>query len=67
MAMLGTKCEEFAGGYPTDIIQEAADYMSENYRNLVEVTPRIAIKIADTLMHNNDPALRKSMLRQMWK
>lgn len=67
LAMLGTNCEEYEGGYPSNIINEAADYMGENYRNLVEVTPRIAIKIADTLNHNTDPALRKSMLRQMWK
>jgi hypothetical protein len=67
LAMLGINCEEYAGGYPSNIIEEAADYMGENYRNLVEVTPRIAIKIADTLNHVIDPALRKSMLRQMWK
>lgn len=67
LAMLGSNCEEFAGGYPSNIIQEAADYMAENYRNLVEVTPRIAIKIADTLHHVEDPALRKTMLRQLWK
>lgn len=67
LAMLGNNCEEFEGGYPSNIIAEASDYMATNYRNLVEVTPRIAIKIADTLNHNTDPALRKAMLRQMWK
>jgi hypothetical protein len=65
--MLGKNCQEFAGGYSQDIIDEAADYMSINYRQLVEVTPRIAIKIADTLYHNSNATLRKSMLRQMWK
>jgi hypothetical protein len=67
IGMLGVNCEDFAGGYPSNIIEEAADYMASNYRNLVEVTPRIAIKIADTLNHNTDPVLRRSMLRQLWK
>ena len=65
--MLGKNCQEFTGGYPKNIIEEAADYMSTNYRNLVEVTPRQAIKIADTLHHNSDPKLRKTMLQQLWK
>jgi hypothetical protein len=41
--------------------------MSENYRSLVEVTPRQAIKIADILHHNKDVKLRKTMLQQLWK
>ena len=41
--------------------------MSVNYRQLVEVTPRQAIKVADIMMHNSDPELRKTMLRQLWK
>lgn len=65
--MLGARCQEFPGGYPENIIEEARDYMSENYRNLVEVTPRQAIKIADILHHQNDANLRKQMLRQLWK
>jgi phosphoribosyl-ATP pyrophosphohydrolase len=62
--------ELLAGGVHSigkKIIEEAADYMSENYRNLVEVTPRQAIKIADTLHYQTDPVLRKQMLRQLWK
>ena len=47
--------------------KEASDYMSANYRHLVEVTPRQAIKIADILHHNSNPSLRKTMLRQLWK
>jgi hypothetical protein len=66
-AMLGKNCQEFAGGYDGDIIEQAYDYMAEHYRNLVEVTPRIAIKIADILQHNGDENLRKSMLKQLWK
>lgn len=67
MDMLGANCQEYDGGYPQDIIEQAADYVSENYRSLVEVTPRQAIKIADILHHNTDPTLRKTMLQQLWK
>jgi hypothetical protein len=65
--MLGSACQEYVGGYPEVIIDEAHAYMSTNYRNLVEVTPRQAIKIADILHHNHDQDLRQTMLRQLWK
>ena len=65
--MLGKTCAEFPGGYPKKIVNEAIEYMSTNYRNLVEVTPRQAIKIADILHHNKDANLRKTMLQQLWK
>jgi hypothetical protein len=65
--MLGVNCQEFKGGYPQDIIEQATEYMSTNYRQLVEVTPRQAIKIADIMNHNTDPALRSIMLQQLWK
>lgn len=65
--MLGKNCQEYVGGYPEDIIEQASDYMSTNYRNLVEVTPRQAIKIADIMHHNSDAKLRKTMLQQLWK
>ena len=65
--MLGENCEEHPGGYPDEIIEESAEYMSSNYRNLVEVTPRIAIRIADTLHYQQDTNLRNQMLRQLWK
>lgn len=65
--MLGANCQEYRGGYPDGIIQEAADYLSSNYRQLVEVTPRQAIKIADILNTNSDPSLRNIILQQLWK
>lgn len=65
--MLGSNCQEFAGGYPAAIIEETLNYLSNNYRFLVEVTPRQAIKIADILHHNTDSALRSVMLQQLWK
>ena len=65
--MLGVNCQEFPGGYSETTIDEALDYMSSNYRHLVEVTPRQAIKIADIIHHTPDPALRKMQLAQLWK
>lgn len=65
--MLGSACQDFPGGYPRSIIDEAIEYMGKNYRQLVEVTPRQAIKIADIMHHNSDPKLRTTMLQQLWK
>ena len=65
--MLGSNCAEYPGGYPANIIDETYNYLSDNYRQLVEVTPRQAIKIADILHHNSDANLRKMMLQQLWK
>jgi len=65
--MLGTNCQEYEGGYPEEIINNALDYMTENYRNLVEVTPRRAIMIADIMNQCSDPSQLKERLRQLWK
>ena len=65
--MLGANCAEFPGGYSETTIDQALDYMSENYRQLVEVTPRQAIKIADIIHHTTDDSLLKMQLNQLWK
>lgn len=65
--MLGANCQEYQGGYPREIIDNALDYMSENYRNLVEVTPRRAIMIADIMNQCSEPRQLKERLRQLWK
>lgn len=54
-------------GYPDTVIDETLEYMYANYRQLVEITPRIALRIADTLHYEKDANLRKSLLQQMWK
>ena len=54
-------------GYPAKAIDETLDYMENNYRNLVEITPRIALRICDTLHYEQDPIMRKNLLQQMWK
>jgi hypothetical protein len=65
--MLGKNCQEFVGGYPSRIVNQAVQYMSEHYRNLTEVTPRQAIKIADIMHHNRNKQLQQHILRQLWK
>jgi hypothetical protein len=65
--MLGANCSAYTGGYPKNIIDETLQYIGDNYRNLVEITPRQAIKIADILHHNSDTVLRRTMLKQLWK
>jgi hypothetical protein len=65
--MLGKNCEEYKGGYPQVIIESALDYMGEHYRQLVEITPRRAIMIADIMNQCDDLDSRKTRLRQLWK
>lgn len=64
--MLGANCQEFPGGYSEETIDSALDYMASNYRNLVEVTPRQAIKIAD-IIHHTEEDLQRMQLNQLWK
>jgi hypothetical protein len=54
-------------GYSAKAIEETLDYMENNYRQLVEITPRIALRICDTLYYHTDKIMRKNLLQQMWK
>jgi hypothetical protein len=70
--MLGKSCVDHVMsngnfGYPKTIIKQTIDYMNDNYRRLVEITPRIALRIADTIHYEKDTNLRNSMLQQMWR
>jgi len=72
VGMLNGKCvdhiqKDGTPGYPQDAIEETIDYMYENYRQLVEITPRIALRICDTMHYHKDIAMRRPMLQQMWK
>jgi hypothetical protein len=49
MDILGKKCEAKEGGYSIKIISETNKYLSDNYSYLKEITPRVAIKVADTM------------------
>jgi len=47
----GDICETFEGGYPQEIVDATIKYIRKNYKDMKNVTARIAAKIADT-MHN---------------
>lgn len=45
--MLGVGCSVRKGGWDDAIIQDTVEYMTTNYRKLRDITPRVALKIAD--------------------
>lgn len=49
-------------GYPQHIVNEAMDYIDDNYQYFTDITPRIAVKIADTIFYNSDPMMKRVML-----
>lgn len=48
--MLGVNCNVKKDGFPIDVIEDTVEYMNDNYRVLKDITPRVAIKIADIRM-----------------
>lgn len=60
MDILGKNCEAKDGGYSKKIIKDTLSYLSQNYSNFKEITPRIAIKVADTM--NEYPKIWKTIL-----
>lgn len=72
VGMLQSRCVDHrmpcgTPGYPDDVVEETIDYIYANYRQLVEITPRIALKIADTFHYQKNSNLRNAILQQMWK
>lgn len=57
--MLGAKCKvhkyehlsEKQNGYPQSVVDETVDFIDDNYMNFTDITPRVAIKIADTIYY----------------
>lgn len=45
--ILGKNCTVKEGGFPEDVINDTIDYLHDNYTQLQDITPRVAIKIAD--------------------
>jgi len=45
----GDICETFEGGYPQEIVDTTIKYIRKNYKDMTNVTARIAAKIADTM------------------
>jgi hypothetical protein len=60
--MLGENCEAIEGGYSDEIIEATINYLDENYENIKEITPRVAVKVADTM--NSYPTMWKTILNQ---
>lgn len=52
-------------GYPQKIIDETYQYLEDNYEFLGEVTPRVALKIADTKYYNQEPKMQRILLNQL--
>lgn len=52
-------------GYPQTIVDETVEFLEDNYDNLGEVTPRVALKIADIKYYNTDPMIQKMLLRAL--
>jgi hypothetical protein len=48
VGMLGKNCEGKEGGYPLIVQSDTIEYIKDNYKLLPEITPRMAIRIADT-------------------
>jgi hypothetical protein len=63
--MLGNNCEGKEGGYTQKVIKDTVDYIKDNYKSLHEITPRIAIKIAD--IRTNHPANWKTLVNNQVK
>ena len=47
--MLGKNCDAKEGGYSDKIIEATMDFLADNYENFKDITPGVALKIADTM------------------
>lgn len=52
-------------GYPQEVIDSTYTYLEDNYEYLGEVTPRVALKIADTKYYNPDGKMQRILLNQL--
>lgn len=52
-------------GYPKSIVEETVSYLEDHYEFLGEVTPRVALKIADTKYYNPNPKMQRILLNQL--
>lgn len=68
--MLGANCRvhtyevdgQKVNGYPEAVIEEAMNYIDDNYMFFQEITPRVAVKVADTIYYNPDPMMKRVLL-----
>jgi hypothetical protein len=47
--LLGKNCQAKEGGYSEDVIQHTVQYLKDNWKSMDDITPRVAVKIADTI------------------
>ena len=47
--MLGANCDALEGGYSDDIVEATLEFLADNYENFKDITPGVALKIADTM------------------
>jgi hypothetical protein len=52
-------------GYPQSVVDEAMDFIDDNYMHFSDITPRIAVKVADTIYYNTDPMMKRVMLANL--
>lgn len=61
--MLGDNCKvhtyknnkgERVNGYPIEYIEQAVEFIDNNFENFSEVTPRVAVKVVDTIYTSRD-------------
>ena len=74
--MLGANCqvheyEDAQGvkhrGYPDEVVEEALEFVDDNYENFSDITPRVVVKVADTIYYNDDPEMKEIMLDSLVK
>lgn len=73
--MLGANCRvhdykvkgQKVRGYPKKVVEEAMDFIDDNYMNFSDITPRVAISIADVIYYNKDPMQKRVMLNNLVK
>lgn len=61
VGMLGKDCEGKEGGYSIKVQNDTIDYIKDNHKDLNEITPRLAIKIAD--IRCNHPSNWKTLIK----
>ena len=47
--MLGPNCYAKKGGFKKEVIEHTAQYLRDNWKGMDDITPRVAIKIADII------------------
>ena len=69
--MLGANCKvhsyknnkgEKVNGYPQKYIKQAVEFIDNNFENFSEITPRVAVKVVDTIYTSKDNLEMQSIM-----